>query len=108
MSAYAVIDGVPHFDGQPVSPAEFQSAVQAKQAAEAEAADALVSAQGASRTALAAVLSLAAAYPYADPAENAIVDAQAAAALDGYRSLAGPPADVVALAAAVVSWRAAL
>ena len=58
------------------------------------------------RTALAAVLALAEAYPYPTPEETAIVDAQAAAALDGFRALNDPPADVVALAAAVVSWRA--
>lgn len=60
------------------------------------------------RAALSAVLALAETYPYPTPEETAIVDAQAVAALDGFRALAGPPADVVALAAAVVSWRTAL
>ena len=64
------------------------------------------SAVAAAKGALSDVLSLADAYPYPTPEENAIIDNQVVAALTGYRALDDPPADVVALAAAVVSWRA--
>jgi len=82
----------------------------AQQIAAYQAEDAaLVSAYAAldsMRDALSAALSLADAYPYPTPEENAIIDNQVVAALTGYRALDDPPADVVALAAAVVSWRA--
>ena len=72
------------------------------------AAEVVWQTENTARNALTAVLSLLAAYPYPTPEETAIVDAQAASSLDGFRDLADPPADVVALAAAVASWRAAL
>lgn len=67
-----------------------------------------LAAAGAARstgTALADALALADLYPAPTPEETAIIDAQVAAALTGFRALPNPPADVVALAAAVVSWR---
>jgi hypothetical protein len=57
------------------------------------------------RTALSDALALADLYPAPTPEETAIIDAQVNAALAGFRALDNPPADVVALAAAVVSWR---
>lgn len=57
------------------------------------------------RADLADALALADLYPAPTPEETAIIDAQVNAALAGFRALSNPPADVVALAAAVVSWR---
>lgn len=54
---------------------------------------------------LAESLALADLYPAPTPEETAIIDAQVTAALAGFRTMPNPPADVVALAAAVVSWR---
>lgn len=87
--------------------AELVASLEAGQV-EAQARAATTSANADARTALSAVLALAESFPYPTPEENAIVDAQAASALDGFRTLADPPADVVALAAAVVSWRTAI
>jgi hypothetical protein len=93
---------------EPITPEEWAELAPDPVAVEAanEAARSARVGEASVRAALTAVLALAEAYPYPTPEETAIVDAQASAALDGFRALADPPADVVALAAAVVSWRA--
>lgn len=58
------------------------------------------------RAALSDALALSDLYPAPTPEETSLIDSQVAAALAGFRALPDPPADVVALAAAVVSWRA--
>jgi hypothetical protein len=55
---------------------------------------------------LANALELSALYPAPTPEETVIIDQQVAAALAAFRELDNPPADIVALAAAVISWRA--
>ena len=67
---------------------------------------AAIAAASSVRTTLSDALALAPLYPAPSPDETAIIDAQVAAALAQFRALADPPPDVVALAAAVVAWRA--
>jgi hypothetical protein len=83
--------------------AEEQRAINAALSASIESIAAV-----SARTALIDALALADLYPAPTPEETAIIDAQVGAALSQYRALADRPADVVALAAAVVSWRAEL
>jgi hypothetical protein len=61
---------------------------------------------GETRTALSVALNLTSIYPAPTPEETVIIDQQVAAALSAFRELDNPPADIVALAAAVISWRA--
>ncbi len=104
MTAYGP-DGLALVDPPGIDPAVL-AAARAEVLARHQATEAAAQAINSARGDLAAVLSLAAAYPYPTPEETGIVDAQAAAALEQFRALTDPPADIVALAAAVVSWRA--
>ena len=101
------VDGLPLYDPPGMDPAELaalRAGVAARHAAVQAAADALETA----RTALTDALALAPLYPAPTPEETLVIDTQVNAALAGFRALTDPPADVVALAAAVVSWRASL
>jgi hypothetical protein len=60
------------------------------------------------RTALSDAAALASLYPAPTPEETALIDSQINSALIGFQGLSNPPADVVALAAAVISWRSTL
>jgi hypothetical protein len=55
------------------------------------------------RTSLTDAVQLAALSPYPTPEEQAIIDAQVSASLALFRALSDPPADVTALAAAVLT-----
>lgn len=71
-----------------------------------DAVSAVATAAQTARSALQDALALAPLYPAPSPEETALIDSQVSAALALFRDLTDPPADVVALAAAVVSWRA--
>jgi hypothetical protein len=75
-------------------------------AAAAAALDATNAALQQNREALSNALALSALYPAPTPEETVIIDQQVSAALSAFRELDNPPADIVALAAAVISWRA--
>lgn len=78
-----------------------------QEVAETEAANAallaLVNAPVECRQALTDAVQLAALSPYPTPEEQAIIDAQVSSALTLFRALPDPPADVTALAAAVLT-----
>lgn len=86
----------------PLSDEEYSAIILAR-VAEIDQARSLVTA---TRTALTDALALIDLYPAPTPEETAIIDAQVTAALAGFRTMTDPPADVVALAASLVSWRA--
>jgi hypothetical protein len=62
----------------------------------------------AARTALSDALALADLYPAPTPEETAIIDGQVNAALASFSQLENPPADIVALAATLISWKVGL
>jgi hypothetical protein len=67
-----------------------------------------IAALDSARTALQDALDLEALYPAPTTEETALIDTQVAEALAEFRALSSMPADIVALAAAVVSWRSEL
>lgn len=70
-------------------------------------ADAYMAALISVRESLTDAVQLAALSPYPTPEEQAIIDAQVSASLGLFRALADPPADVTALAAAVLTLEVA-
>jgi hypothetical protein len=108
MSDLTIIDGKPHIDGVEVTPEQSQEWAHQQSLAIGAALDAERAAQNAARTALSDALALADLYPAPTPEETALIDTQINSALIGFQGLSNPPADVVALAAAVISWRSTL
>jgi hypothetical protein len=74
--------------------------------AQAEAESILRANEDLLRTELQSAVDLYSLYPAPTPEETVIIDQQVTAALSAFRDLDNPPADIVALAAAVTSWRA--
>ena len=98
MAVYEVGEDYFRLDGQRVTEQEFRDALDA---------DPQVAAQRAiydARQSLATATELRALSPFPTPEEQAGIDAQVASALAAYRALPDPPADVSALAVAVLTW----
>ncbi len=107
------LDGTPLIDHPDVTPEEL-AAGRAAVLAERAALDAALAQQEAkaqsedtARQSLTDAVQLAALSPYPTPEEQAIIDAQVSASLALFRALSDPPADVTALAAAVLTLEVA-
>ena len=98
MAVYEVRDDGFMVDGVMVAESVFRAVLDADPAVVSQRA------VHAARTALSDASALQALSPFPTGEEQAIIDAQTASALAAYRALVDPPADVSALAVAVLTW----
>jgi hypothetical protein len=98
-------EGVAYLDGAPITLAEAQAWAASDPVMVAERDASL--AERTTRAALSDAVALAALSPYPTAEEQAIIDSQVTSALALFRALPDPPADVLALAAAVLTLEVA-